>query len=78
MISIFFALLKAAKVAEQMEQNAIIQPNRAVWEGMKYKPTMERIGNRDEPTIARTRTTLLILPSEYRIICPFSLVGSDD
>jgi len=69
MIFTFFALVNAAKAAEQTKEKATIKPSLVTCEGTKYSPTIDRMGKRDEPTTARMRTKFRILPSEYRAMC---------
>jgi len=64
-------------VAEQIKQNATTRPNLISTFWMKYNPTMDSIGKSDEPTTAAPRVKLRILPSEYRVMFPFSPVKSE-
>jgi hypothetical protein len=63
-ISTFLALLSRARSAEQRAEKAAIQPSLASGEGMKYKTTIDKIGRRDDMTIASNLTSPFILLSE--------------
>jgi len=64
MISMFFALVRAAIVAEHIKQKATTRPSLINSSWMKYRPTIDKMGSRDEATTAAPRAKFRIFPSE--------------